>query len=230
MIKEIIKNNIKKIILSVTTKDKIVYWLNEAEDKSFQRLQEEGYLCDIGWINSLHHKSPVDKSGNPIPWVTYPFISFIKERLKQSQLLFEFGSGNSTLFYSSLVKSVVSVEHDFSWYESVKSKLPENVQLIYQELERGGAYSQKAKLTGEKFDIIIVDGRDRVNCCLNSTESLSSQGVIVLDDSERQVYQEAVSFFTSQGFRRLDFWGLAPMVNYLKCTSIFYRDNNCLNI
>jgi len=32
------------------------------------------------------------------------------------------------------------------------------------------------------------------------------------------------------GYNDLDFWGIAPGIFYKKCTSILYRDNNCLGI
>ncbi len=42
-----------------------------------------GYLKDEGWFNSFLNKIPVDKLNNPIPWLTYPCISFIDERLNK---------------------------------------------------------------------------------------------------------------------------------------------------
>ena len=84
--------------------------------------------------------------------------------------------------------------------------------------------------TNRKFAIIIVDGRDRVNCILNSTSSISQDGVLILDDSEREEYQNGVIHLKQLGYNELDFWGIAPGIFYNKCTSIFYKDNNCLGI
>ena len=81
-----------------------------------------------------------------------------------------------------------------------------------------------------KFDIIIVDGRDRVNCCLESLSALSNKGVVVLDDSEREHYAEAIQFFKSNGFKELSFSGISPGLFYRKSTSVFYKDSNCLDI
>ena len=44
---------------------------------------------------------PIDKNSNPLPWVTYGFIDFISERLNKSIDVFEYGSGNSTLWYAT---------------------------------------------------------------------------------------------------------------------------------
>ncbi|GAB4302130.1 MAG: hypothetical protein Fur0034_16600 [Desulfuromonadia bacterium] len=102
--------------------------------------------------------------------------------------------------------------------------------MIYRELEYGGEYSMEAARQDELYDMIIVDGRDRVNCIVRSIGALSDRGVMVLDDSERTDYLEGTAWLRGEGFRRLDFWGMAPGLLYKKCTSIFYRDHNCLGI
>ena len=114
--------------------------------------------------------------------------------------------------------------------EKLIENIPENVKLIHCELKYGGDYCKSVVSTDRKFSIIIVDGRDRVNCILNSTSSISQDGVLILDDSEREEYQYGVIHLKKLGFNELDFWGIAPGIFYNKCTSIFYKDNNCLGI
>jgi hypothetical protein len=87
---------------------KLVYVL--AQPRLFKMLismNTNGYLKNIGWINTFNNKMPVDGNNNPLPWVTYSFIDFISERLTNSMDIFEYGSGNSTLWYSKKVKSGV---------------------------------------------------------------------------------------------------------------------------
>lgn len=190
----------------------------------------KGYLSSIGWFTAFDTQQAVDESGQPLPWVTYSFIDFIKTRLTKDLTIFEYGSGNSTLFYAKLVKRVVSVEHDEAWFNKIVKEKASNAEMIFTNLEKGGEYSKKATLLGEKFDVIIVDGRDRVNCCKNSVEALSAHGVLVLDDSEREFYDEARTFLKSKGFKELPFTGISPGLFYNKATSIFYRPLNCLGI
>ncbi len=90
--------------------------------------------------------------------------------------------------------------------------------------------SKKPELMNEKFDIIIVDGRDRVNCCYHSISALSDKGVVVLDDSERTKYNDARIFFNKEGFKELSFSGISPGLFYRKSTSVFYKPENCLGI
>lgn len=190
----------------------------------------EGYLKSSGWVDSLIAQKPVDINGDPQPWLTLPFISFIKDRLSQSMSIFEYGSGNSTLFYSNYVHEIYAVEHDKEWYETVQKNIKDSVRLIYCNLEYDGEYCRTSQKVDKKFNIIIVDGRDRVNCLKQSVDSLTDDGCIVLDDSERERYEEGVKFLLDKGFRKLDFWGVSLGVTYNRCTTLFYKDNNCLGV
>jgi hypothetical protein len=205
---------------------------NPAHLRSLLSFDKKGYLEDIGWFKAFDSKSPVDRDGNPIPWVTYSFIDFIKERLNKQHTVFEFGSGNSTYFYAKYAGIVVSVEHDKEWFEKIEKSeaKPENSELIFCELVRGGDYCHMPLKLEEKFDIVIVDGRDRVNCCKQAVEALSDNGVVVLDDSERNDYKEGVEFLISKGFKHLLFSGISPGLFYRKSTSVFYKADNCLDI
>lgn len=204
--------------------------LNWKKLKSLLSFGTKGYLADIGWIDSFDRHSPVDAQGQPLPWVTYAFIDFIKDRITKKHVVFEFGSGNSTLFYAQRAKQVVSVEHDQAWFQKINTSKPQNSELIFAELKSNGAYSKMPVTTGKQYDIIIVDGRDRVNCCKNALSALSQTGVLVLDDSERDFYQPAVKYLKKLGFKELSFSGISPGLFYYKSTSVFYRSQNCLGI
>lgn len=189
-----------------------------------------GYLSDIGWVNSFISQTPVDKEGEPIPWVTYSFLDFISDKLDKSLDLLEYGAGNSTLWYATRVKSVISIEHDKRWVEEIRRKSQKNVEIIYQELVYDGEYASIQSRLNQKFDIIIVDGRDRVNCLINSIDAINAEGVVVLDDSEREEYSKGVNILLEHGFKKIDFWGISPGCFYNKCTTLFYRQSNWVGI
>ena len=190
----------------------------------------KGYLANIGWFKAFDSKQAVDAYGEALPWVTYSFIDFIKGRLTKELSVFEYGSGSSTIFYAKRVAKVVSVEHDQDWFNKIVNTKPGNAEMLFVNLEKNGEYAKKAALTGNKYDIVIVDGRDRVNCCIHSVEALTQKGVVVLDDSERDFYNEARVFLCGQGFKELSFSGISPGLFYLKSTSVFYKQDNCLDI
>lgn len=191
---------------------------------------ETSYLHLTGWMRSLDENKPVDKDGNYIPWMNYPVIKFLRDRLKNDFHLFEFGSGYSTSFYAGLVRTVTSIEYDESWLAVVKKSKPENVELIYKKNDIDGEYCRAIKSTGRKYDVVVVDGRDRVNCIKQSIEALSDRGVILFDDSQRERYLEGINYAIEKGFRSIRIDGLKPTRNEIDGTTIFYRRNNCFNI
>lgn len=201
--------------------------------KTFSALlsqKHEGYLFESGWFEAFRSGSAVDKNNNPVPWLTYPFISFISERLNKTMDIFEFGSGNSTFFYSDKVNSVTTVEHNQAWYEKVSTRKKNNVTLLFVPLDENDKYCRSAIESGKKYDLIIIDAEDRVNCIINCLDALKENGIIILDDSERKEYLEGVEFLLKNFFKKIDFWGIAPGVLLKKCTTIFYKPDNCVNI
>ena len=196
---------------------------------SLLQLRWNSMLSQNGWFQSFNSKSSVDQNGHPIPWCTYPFISFIEARLKKEFTVLEFGSGNSTMWYAKKVAHIKCVEHHKEWYNKVKRQMTGNIEIVFQELEYNGAYSKEAK--DVKYDIIIIDGRDRVNCLNNSVDALKEGGVFVFDNSERAQYAEKIdAFCKANNFKKIDFIGMSPITVHESSTSIIYKTNNCLGI
>jgi len=189
-----------------------------------------GYLIDVGWFSAFKTGEPVDKNFEPLPWLTYSFIDFLTERLESNFNLFEFGSGNSTLYFAERVKQVTSVEHNIEWYDKLETRIPDNADLLLSKSDNIEDYVEVLKQTKNKFDIIIIDGIHRVECCFNARDYLTENGVIILDDSERAEYKNGKEFLIKEGFKKIDFWGIPPGMLIRKCTTIFYKTNNCFGI
>lgn len=72
-----------------------------------------------------------------IPWMTFSAIDFLEKIAHLEMKVFEYGSGGSTLFWSSRVKDIISVEHDKPWFEKIKAELAreqtKNVNYILSE-------------------------------------------------------------------------------------------------
>lgn len=189
-----------------------------------------GYLRDSGWIKSFKQQEPVTMNGDPLPWITLPCLDFIENRLNKDMSVFEYGAGNSTFYFSKLAGNVASVEHDQEWFKKIAKESKSNISINYCPLKYNDTYCRFIINLNSHFDLIVVDGRDRVNCIKNCVEKLTHGGCIILDDSERKQYKEGVDYLTSRGFKKLDFWGIAQGLTYKKCTTIFYRNNNCFGI
>ena len=212
-----IKNLIWKILIALGIAGPLQLMLN-------------GGILEDGWFRSFNTKQSVDKNGNPIPWYSYSSIKFIKQRLKNSFDVFEFGSGNSTLWYAEKVKSITAVEHDKNWFENVSKRLPSNAEIIHRSLDDNGEYAKEVLNNNIFFDIIVIDGRDRNNCVKHSLSKLKNNGVIIFDNTQREKYTLSIEFLISNGFKRIDFTGMLPIVSHNNTTTIFYRKNNCFDI
>ena len=189
-----------------------------------------GYLVSVGWFNAFKSGKAIDQNNNPIPWTTYSFIDFIKERLNSSMIMFEYGSGYSTIYFAERVKQIVSIEHDQAWYEVVEKMISSNVNLMFKSKESVESYVNSINDSNEKYDIIFIDSLFRSECCHVSVNHLSDRGIIILDDSERNEYQKGINSLIDTGFKKIDFWGISPGYLYRKCTSVFYRPDNCVGI
>jgi len=91
-------------------------------------------------------------------------------------------------------------------------------------------YSREVLKYQNEFDIIVIDGRDRINCARNALAALKPDGVILWDNSDRDEYRLGYELLERNGFRRLDFAGMGPLNAYQWTTSIFYRGQNCLGL
>jgi hypothetical protein len=216
---------IRKII-----KPPLMALLKRLDLYSLFMLRKAGPLQEDGWFRSFREKAPVDAQGDPLPWITYPAIVFLTPRVNGGMCVFEYGCGASTLWWAARVKEVVSVEHDRSWYEKVVSGAPGNVTVTHVPLDYGGAYAGKIAEHVKRFDIVVLDGRDRVNCARNSLASLKDGGIIIWDNSDREEYEEGFRFLFDHGFRKIEFVGFAPGIVDRMETGIFYRPGNCLGI
>ena len=193
-------------------------------------LTRHGPLHDDGWFRSYRAGASIDASGAPLPWITYPAIEFISRRVSPDMSVFEYGSGNGTLWWSTRCRDVLSVEHDAAWVKTLLDRIPENVLLHHIELDYGGEYSRKIGEFECRFDVVVIDGRDRVNCARHCVPALKSSGIIVFDDTERPAYAEGVAILLRSGFRKIEFVGLSPAANTKSETSIFYRPGNVFGI
>ena len=135
--------------------------------------------------------------------MNYPVITLIQGRLNKNMRLFEYGSGYSTLFFAKLVGDVVSVEYDLTWYEKISKELPKNARVMFVKNDVDGSYCRAIHQVHEFFDVVVVDGRDRVNCIKQALAKLNESGVILLDDSQREDYKEGIDHTVRQGFKRL---------------------------
>lgn len=197
---------------------------------------EENFLNRSGlwgsWIlGNTYEDFFWDEDGKVNPWWGKTVIDLVSKKLDKNMRVFEWGSGNSTLFWSQYVGEVVSVEYDLAWYKKMEEIVRQTVRLQYCSLEYGGEYSRKILDEKDDFDIVLIDGRDRVRCACNSIGKLKKDGIIIWDNTEREYYREGYDFLKEHGFKKLELssiiYGMPGNEDY---TSIFYREDNILGL
>lgn len=192
-------------------------------------LQLLSILRSLGWHRSLRRSASVDLQGNPIPWFTYPAIQWLASRVKPSDSVFEFGAGHSTLWFSARVRKLIAVEHSEAWFNYVRGLVGPNVTLLLRpclgnETEGNGEseYVRSIEEVSEEgFDVIEIDGEQRVPCILAAARKLKQDGLIILDNSERTAYRAGIEYLMQEKFGRIDFFGGVPGYGTWGCTSVF---------
>jgi hypothetical protein len=181
-----------------------------------------------GHFRSSLAEAAISPSGDPLPWYTYPCIDLLSQKSFAGRSVLEFGSGQSTLWWSKQAAKVTAFENDPAWYERVKKSLPANARV---NLISDWYIHDDPLKDGNSFDIIIVDGLDRVRATELAISHISSGGAIIIDNSEGFWSEDGSSYpiidmLNKNGFQRVDFYGFAPGVVKRSCTSIAFR-NSC---
>jgi hypothetical protein len=158
---------IKKFVSYVTPKKiKEYIWPLLKQVSNFKKL-----ALNYGQWRTIRDWSSVDKSGVPIPWYTYPATEFLSHLDLSSFKVFEYGSGNSTLWWAERSKQVTSVEDDELWYEKIKLLLKsQNVEYCLEK----NLHKYFTMATND-FEVLIVDGKYRREC-LNHIVNLKKMG------------------------------------------------------
>lgn len=192
-----------------------------------ERFQQfiEMWRKDFAIERSMNEKVCVDRDGNPIPWYTYPAIEYISQFDYSAKKVFEYGTGYSSMYWAKRAQKVVSIEDKPEWFAKFQQEFSApNWQMRYCDEKQG--YEDTIFADGEKYDVIVIDGKRRAECAACAVKALAAGGMIILDDSDRintsLEYAGAVKNLRDANLLQVDFYGFCPMNNYTKTTSIFF--------
>lgn len=187
--------------------------------------------------------------GRAIPWIPIKAKLWLDETLKPNMTLYEYGSGISTLYFSTKVKNIISIEHNKNWYNNIKKEIvkrninnceyfliePDKVNTKKSNdintFNRSGLkeYSKFIfdkyvesidKYPDKFFDLVFIDGRARLGCIQHSINKIKLGGYLVLDNSDENKYKLAQQLLKKHEKR--DFFGIAPANPYLKLSKVSY--------
>lgn len=183
---------------------------------------QRSILFRYGWLKALMTGRPVDNDGEPLPWITYPAIDFLKQFDFTKARVFEWGSGFSTLWWAKRCHSITTVETNSNWVPYIQPMLPANVTLLTPPFEIE-AEAQTINHLDHLFEVIVIDnnGPFRWRCAETATSRLADGGFIMLDNSDQCLRTTAI--LRNSGFCQIDFTGLCPGGGYVHCTSLFFK-------
>ena len=178
----------------------------------------------------------------PAPWLSPTSILFFNQYLKKEMVGAEFGSGSSTLFFAARISKLYSVEHNKEWHELIQEKLKTSnltnvdYRFVLQndkadfkndtfELEDAGNFEVRRDyvnyfralndIKDHSLDFAIVDGRARTECCHEILPKIKKNGILILDNSERDRYNPVFEkmknksmYETTNGLTNTTFWFL----------------------
>jgi hypothetical protein len=148
------------------------------------------------------------------PWMEDYDIEILEDALlsfgnKKIDVL-EWGSGGSTVYFTRFLKTHVvdyswlSIEYDKVWFDKIRNILMNDTftELVLFNLDYNNPssinrdeYVSFPRKLGKKYDIIIVDGRQRARCLIEAKFLLKPNGLVFLHDAERTKYHYAFTLF-----------------------------------
>jgi hypothetical protein len=177
--------------------------------------------AEQGQWRSIAQRSAVDRQGQPLPWYTYPAIEYLNTFDLSNCNVFEFGAGNSSLYWARRARTVTSVEDDAQWHEQVQARALPNQDLLHRR-DRDG-YVAAIENGAAPYDVIVIDGKHRIECTNAAIPQLSPGGMIILDNSDRATERSCSALLRGAEFIQVDFCGFGPINGYAWCTSVFFR-------
>ncbi len=176
-------------------------------------------ILDFGYGKAVFRGESVDRNENAIPWFTYPCVEYLKQLDLRDKSVFEWGSGNSTLFLANRCKDVTSVENNTDYFQKNKARLKNNAKLLLKT--KLDEYVHAIAECNKAFDIIIIDGQERFACAQLAIKYVSHDGIVILDNSSQ--YYKTAGFLRDQDLIQVDFSGFGPLCDYTWVTSLFFQ-------
>ena len=168
----------------------------------------------LGWLGSLVGDQRLEPIEARRPWMNYGGQRWLARTVKAGWRVLEYGSGGSTLWLEDRGCETIAIEHDPEWADLVERHCNGRTTLIRRQLGEGYATPPDGT-----FDLVIVDGRRRVECALAAWERLHPGGWLVLDNSGRAHYTDV---FEALGPGHT-VSGVVPHRTYVDQTTVWQR-------
>ena len=201
--------------------------------KRFSIIRDSFVYFPIWWKLQQRKNEPLK---NDRPWITFSAEEFLRKILRKDMVVFEYGAGSSTLYFSRRVAQVFSIEHDKKWFDHLQHEFakqqitnvvcrliePEAIDENSENNYSSDSPSYKHKtfesyvksidaFPDKYFDVVVVDGRARASCITHAKSKVKPNGYLMIDNADRKSYFKGNDFlFDETEWRVFDFVGAVP--------------------
>lgn len=116
------------------------------------------------------------------PWIVLKAFRFLRRTLPPNAKVFEWSSGMSTLWFEKHCAEVHSVEDYEPWYQLVSKRI-QKADLQY--LTGRDYVDAIRKFPTGYFDLISIDGSDRLACYETALPYLKPGGILLIDNTDK---------------------------------------------
>jgi hypothetical protein len=171
----------------------------------------------LGFRKSLEQNVCLLGDDRVIPMMSYGLIEYLMGLDLSSFEVLELGGGHSTEFWAQRVRSLVTLETDSSWANTLKSKALGNVEV---RATTADTITGEISALGRTFDIVVVDiSGNRYRCSKAALQVLRPGGFILLDNADW--YPNTTELLRRADLIQVDFHDFRPLRWYRCATSLF---------
>lgn len=173
--------------------------------KEFVHRSTIAKLLNRFWLNLVEYISPArrrqarfERENPNSPWFVPEAINYIEKEIKPEFVGFEWGCGRSTEWFARRVRHITSVEGRRSWFDEVSRRiasadLKNKVTMCLAEVTTEHQFSPDEieryvsvidTFSDSSLDFVVVDGHFRDECLQRVGKKLSSEGLLIIDNSD----------------------------------------------
>lgn len=178
------------------------------------------------------------------PWIAHLALQRLEPLIRPDMAVLEFGSGGSTRYFAEKTATVYSIEHDQAWYREIHRALvtfPSVNHVLVEAERRDGPSCYKSVhglssdgLNFEKYahaadhlpdasiDLLVIDGRVRPKCLIQTKSKLKPGGILLFDNADRSSYQATIES-ELKGWKMEIYNGVTVHDAFFNETQIFFK-------
>jgi len=178
-----------------------------------------------GHARSALARRAMTASGQPLPWYSYSAIAFLSQTDVAGRAVLECGGGQSTRWWLGRGAKVVTLESHAAWAQELRDSIGSQarIETVHDALD-----NLPPDIAATRYDVVVVDGLDRVRAAELATRCVKPDGAILVDNSEGNWGPPGtypiIDLLQGAGFSRVDFHGYGPGTRLPHCTSLFFKD------